>query len=166
MQRVKLGSWIGVLAGLVFVMVNASGLPDPWPPVLVGAGVVAAVVAASVILRAPAQPAAPPSRHAIRTYGWCVTAMVVAIPVGATALNGQLHAPDLSFVWVVAVVGAHFLPFAAAFDAPVFRSLSLALLVVAGAGAGATLLIGGDAARATGVVAGFVLLAFAARGAT
>ncbi len=165
MRGSKIGSWVGVVAGLVFVTVNAGGLPDPWPVVLRIAGVVAAAAVAVVIVRARVVDATPPSPRAIRIYGWCVTAMVVAIPVGASLLNGPIDAPELTVVWVVAVVGAHFLPFAAAFDAPVFRPLALALLAVAAAGAATTLVTGGEEpAAATAVTAGFVLLGFAALG--
>jgi hypothetical protein len=165
MQGQKFGSWVGVVAGLAFVAFNAGGLPDPWPVLLWIAGLLAAALVAAVIVRAPAAGGEPPSRRAIRVYGWCVTAMIVAIPVGASLLNGPLDAPELTVVWVVAVVGAHFLPFAGAFEAPVFRSLAWTLLAVAAAGTAATLLIGDDAAAATAVVAGFVLLGFAALGA-
>jgi hypothetical protein len=165
MQGQKFGSWVGVVAGLAFVAFNVGGLPDPWPVLLWIAGLVAAAFVAVVIVRAPAAHVEPPSRQAIRVYGWCVTAMIVAIPLGASLLNGPLDAPELTVVWVVAVVGAHFLPFASAFEAPVFRSLAWTLLAVAAAGAAATLLIGKGAAPATAVVAGFVLLGFAALGA-
>ena len=165
MQGQKFGSWVGVVAGLAFVAFNVGGLPDPWPVLLWAAGFVAAVVAAVVIVRAPAVVAEPPSRQAMRVYGWCVTAMIVAIPVGASLLNGPLDAPELTVVWVVAVVGAHFLPFASAFEAPVFRSLAWTMLAVAVVGTAVTLLVGKDAAPATAVVAGFVLLGFAAHGA-
>jgi hypothetical protein len=165
MHGQKFGSWVGVVAGLAFVAFNVGGLPDPWPVLLWAAGLVVVALAAVVIVRAPVVVAKPPSRRAIRVYGWCVTAMIVAIPVGASLLNGPLDAPELTVVWVVAVVGAHFLPFASAFEAPVFRSLAWTLLAVAVVGAAATLLIGKDAAPATAVVAGFVLLGFAALGA-
>ncbi len=165
MQGQKFGSWVGVVAGLAFVAFNVGGLPDPWPVLLWTAGLVASALAAVVIVRAPVTSAKPPSKQAMRVYGWCVTAMIVAIPVGASLLNGPLDAPELTVVWVVAVVGAHFLPFASAFEAPVFRSLALTMLAVAVVGTAVTLIIGKDAALATAVVAGFVLLGFAAHGA-
>lgn len=160
----KIGSWIGVVAGLAFVLVNAGKLAEPWPVIVRAAAVVAAAVVGLVLVRTPGGgDAAPPDRRAIRVYGWCVTAMVVAIPIGAALLNGPLGLPKLTVVWVVAVVGAHFLPFAAAFHAPVFRPLALTLIAVAAIGAVATLLTGEVAAAVTAVVAGFVLLGFAAR---
>lgn len=159
----KIGSWVGVVAGLVFVLVNAGKLAEPWPVIVRAAGMVAAAVVGLVLVRIPAGDAAPPDRRAIRVYGWCVTAMVVAIPIGAALLDGPLGRPKLTVVWVVAVVGAHFLPFAAAFHAPVFRPLALTLIAVAAIGAVATFLTGEVAAAVTAVVAGFVLLGFAAR---
>lgn len=164
MSGQKVGPWIGVVGGLIFVVANAGGLPDQWPVVLRIVGVVVSAVVAIAIVRAPVLESEPPTRRAIRIYGWCVTAMVIAIPVGATLLNGPLDMPELTVVWVVGVVGAHFWPFAAAFDEPVFRPLALTLMAVAIVGGVVTVLAGESAAAATAVIAGFVLLAFAAQG--
>jgi len=68
-------------------------------------------------------------------------------------------------VWVVFVVGAHFLPFARAFHLPVFRWLSLSLVVVSVAGAVPALALGSETATGwTAVAAGFILLGFSASG--
>jgi hypothetical protein len=68
-------------------------------------------------------------------------------------------------VWVVLVVGVHFLPFANAFHLPVFRWLAASLVVVALIGAVPTLATTSATAPGwTGVAAGFVLLSFSAAG--
>lgn len=66
--------------------------------------------------------------------------------------------------WVVLVVGAHFLPFAAAFRAPIFRAMAWTLVVIALAGGLATVLVDPVASPSTGVLAGLALLAFSAAG--
>lgn len=153
----QVGSLVGATGGLVFVLVNAGGLPG-GTLLRVLAVSAAVVVLALTLLRPPPAPPEPSSR-AWRTYRLCVVAMVLAVPAGAAALGaGGLE--ELVLPWVVLVVGLHFLPFAPAFGTPLFRALGLALALVATAGAVATRL-GADPAW-TGVVAGGVLLVAAA----
>lgn len=165
MRGEKIGSSIGVLAGVAFVLLNAGTLGGPlqWS-LRISALVVAAMVLYSVA-RAPSVQSAPPSRRAVRVYGWSVSAMVLAIAAGASVLNGPVDLPELTVVWVVAVVGAHFLPFASAFAAPVFHHLSWTLPGVAGLGAMLTLTVDDLAASWTAVAAGFVLIGAGASGA-
>ncbi len=164
MRTRPVGSAVGALAGLVFALVNAGQLPGALA-VRLAAVVAFAAIIWFVVVRGPGVEQEPPSRAALRTYGVSVTAMVVAIPVGAAVLTNVLDRPNAVPVWVVFLVGAHFWPFAHAFDLPVFGWLSAALVLVALVGAVPT--IASDSATAsgwTGVVAGFVLLAFAAAG--
>jgi hypothetical protein len=166
MSGLRVGSVVGTIAGLMFVLVNADEASDPWPAILRVLGLVAAVVVLGVVMRTPVDAAGrPPPRRAWRIYGWSVLAMVLAIPLGSTLLNGPLDAPEFTVLWVIAVVGAHFLPFASAFDAPLFRPLALTMLGLAAVGALATFVAGAGAASLTAVVVGFVLLGFVARGA-
>lgn len=91
--------------------------------------------------------------------------MVVAIPTGASIIGNILDKPNAALVWVVFVVGAHFLPFARAFQLPIFRWLSASLILVSVIGAVPTLASNSaTAAGWTGVAAGFVLLFFSAAG--
>ncbi len=159
-----IGSLIGAVAGLVFVLINAGAVPLSlvW-------GVLAAIAFAAVtwfvVLRGPDAVWPPPSQAALRTYAISVAAMIVAIPVGATIVSNAFGKPDVVPVWVVFVVGAHFHPFAGAFQMPVFRWLSGALVVDSVVGAFAALTFDdATAAGWTGVVAGFLLLAFSAVG--
>ncbi|MEO6881275.1 MAG: hypothetical protein ABI181_10075 [Mycobacteriaceae bacterium] len=164
MRTRPVGSLVGAIAGLVFVLVNSGAVPGSllWRA---AAAVAFVAVIWFVVLRGPEVEQAPPSRDAVRTYGFAVVAMVVAIPVGARILSDVLDRPSAVLVWVVFVVGAHFLPFAHAFHLPVFRLLAASLVVVAIIGAVPTLTSNSEAAAGwTGVAAGFVLLFFSAAG--
>ena len=149
-----------MVAGLAFVLVNAGAVPASG--VWRGTAVLVAAAALFDAMNGPRLEADPPSRSTIRTYGFAVTAMVLAIPAGAAVINNACDAPDAVPVWVVFVVGAHFWPFARAFDLPVFRWLAATLVVTSLVGAVAVL-IGDDSLAAgwTGVAAGFIMLAFA-----
>ncbi|MEO7980672.1 MAG: hypothetical protein ABI807_07255, partial [Sporichthyaceae bacterium] len=159
-----IGSVIGAVAGLVFVLVNAGAISGSllWRTVAV---VVFVAILWFVILRGPEIDQPPPGRAALRTYWISVVAMSVAIPVGAAIINNVLDKPNAVLVWVVFVVGVHFLPFARAFQLPVFRWLAVCLVVVAAIAAVPTLAFNSaTASGATGVAAGFVLLIFSAVG--
>lgn len=162
----RLGSLIAAIGGIVLVLVNSGPLGTPISIVLRVLGV--ALFAAAVwyaIIRTRNRPAGSmPPRSALRTYWLCVIAEVVAIPVGAQLLIRVFDRSDVVLVWVVFVVGAHFLPFARAFQVPLFTPLAVGLMVVAVIGAVITLLTSPLGAPAAGVTAGFLLLIFAARG--
>lgn len=68
-----------------------------------------------------------------------MAAIVVAISMGATILTNVLDRPNAVLVWVVFVVGGHFLPFVHAFHLPGFRWLSASLVIVSIVGAVPTL---------------------------
>ncbi|GAB3219442.1 hypothetical protein GCM10027447_02340 [Glycomyces halotolerans] len=152
---------VGIVFGTVFVFLNAGGLPDPWDVAarVAGAGLVAAAVWFGLIRS---------GSDGVRWSGsylgyWiAVGAEAVAIPVGAQVLVRVLDRPDLVVLWVVFVVGAHFLP-ARVFGFGRFGELGAAMMVlaiVAGAlrlGAGAAW-----APSAAAVLAGVGLLVFAA----
>lgn len=162
----RIGSMIGAIGGVAFVLVNAGALDRPISAVVRVAGsvVFAAVVWYSVI-RTRNRPAGPrPSSRALRVYWGCVAFEVVAIPLGAQVLIRVFHQPELVLVWVVFVVGVHFLPFARAFGAPLFAVLGVVLIAVATIGGLVTATASPLGSPWTGVVAGFVLLAFAGLG--
>lgn len=159
-----IGSVVGAIAGLAFVLINAVAVPAA--PIWRIAGVAAfAAVVWFVVVRGPAVDQDPPDRAALRIYGFSVAAMLVALPVGASILTRVLDKPNAVPVWVVFVVGAHFSPFAHVFRLPVFRWLSASLMIISITGAVPTLASNSaTAAGCTGVVAGFVLLLFSAVG--
>ncbi|ASR35029.1 hypothetical protein BAY61_08605 [Prauserella marina] len=164
MRTGVVGSIVGAIAGAIFVLVNAESIPATlfWR-VLAGVAFVASLGFA--VWRRPEADHAPPTRKAMRTYGFSVMAMMVAIPAGAAIISSVFERPNAVLAWVVFVVGAHFLPFARAFHLPFFRWLAMTLIVVSAVGAITTLVLDSAVSSGwTGVAAGFVLLTFAALG--
>lgn len=163
----RLGSLIGAIGGVLFVLINAGVLPWPLSLVvrLVGVLIFLAVVWYAVLRRRPAPPEPAVPARALRVYWICVAAEVIAIPLGSQLLVRVLHQPALTPVWVVFVVGVHFVPFARAFRVPLFALLAAWLIAVAVIGAAVTLGVGPAGAGWTGIVAGLLLLAFAYAGA-
>jgi hypothetical protein len=164
--RRALGALVGSIGGLIFVLVNAGGVATGvrWPVRVAGLVIFALVVWIAVVRSWDERAAGPRSRTALRTYGICVTAMVLAIPLGSLVLR-QVGQPGLVLPWVVVVVGAHFLPMGRVFTAPVFLSLGLTLVGIG--------VLGGLLALAhtnawvpwTGIAAGLAVLAASASGA-
>jgi hypothetical protein len=153
-----LGSLIGLVGGEVFVQANAAELPGETP-VRVAGLVLGLLVVATLVRYLRSSPIAPPppSRSGLRLYGVTMIALVVSIPVGAAVLRALDHA-DLTPVWVVLVLGLHFLPFARAFGQPFFARLGWTLVGIAVAGCTATLAGVDDGPAWTAVLAGATLL--------
>lgn len=152
----QVGGLIGAVGGVAFIVINAGELPGSLVWRVVGVvGFVALV--ATLLLRPPPAPPEPTPR-AMRIYWACVIGEVLAIPVGA-AILGNAGQADLVPAWVVLVVGVHFVPFARAFELPLFLRLGIAMMVIALAGM-ATALAGVErGVPAAAVLAGFVLFA-------
>lgn len=155
----RLGSLIGAIAGAAFIFIN-SGETDAAGPVRI-IGLISFVAALQWgVLRAPDSPTPEPPPGARRTYFLSVAAEIIAIPIGAAIINRVFERPELTVLWVVAVVGMHFLPFAEAFGEPVFRLLGAALVLIAATGAIVGVTTGSASAPAWfAVVAGATLLA-------
>ncbi|KUG51151.1 hypothetical protein AVL62_12990 [Serinicoccus chungangensis] len=157
----RIGSIIGLVGATVFVLVNRGALPGPWPVVaLVGYVAALALYVWAVWVRPTSSlPAGqPPRRHAGLVYLGSVAGMLLVFALGRLVL-AQADREELMPALVAAGVGLHLVPFAAAFRAPVFRTLGWLLaaigvvgLVVGWLGAGAV------AAAAAAVVAGVVML--------
>lgn len=166
MRSERIGSLIGAVGGLTFVLVNATALPAgaAWVARVLGVLAFLAVLALVVVRNRPgAGIDSPPSRRQIRVYGTSVTAMVLAILLGARLL-ALLGRTDLVVLWVVLAVGAHFVPFARAFELPFFARLGWLLVGLAVLGAVLTLLTRlAPVPGATAVLAGLVLLGAALR---
>lgn len=156
----RLGSLIGAVGGLAFVLASAGGVPGGWWWRALGIALAVGVLVAVFVSRAPAPP--PPDRRAVRIYGTCVLAMVVAILVGARVLNA-VGEPDLVRLWVVLVVGLHFVPFASAFGQPLFARLGATMVVVAAVAGVASPWVGW-APQGGAVAGGLALLVFALLG--
>lgn len=153
-----LGSLIGLVGGEVFVQANAGGLPGEALIRVAGLALGLLVVVALVRYLRDSPPAPPPpSRAGLRLYGVAVVALVVSIPVGAAVLRA-LDQGQLTPVWVVLVLGLHFVPFARAFRQPFYAPLGWTLVGVAAAGGTATLAGVTDGPAWTAVLAGVTLL--------
>jgi hypothetical protein len=161
-RRVPIGSVIGAIAGLVFILANAGALDGT--PVLRAIGVAGFAAVTAVLVRGPRVEQPAPSRSAMRIYWLCVAGEVAAIPLGAAVVSGALHSPSAVVAWVVFVVGAHFGPFARVFGLPLFGWLAGALLLLGAVGLVLALTVDHTFAACSAVAAGYVLLAFSAAG--
>jgi len=159
-----IGSAIGAVAGLAFIWFNAGVVPATLF-LRIAAAIWFIAVMWFVVIRGPRILQAPPSRSALRTYGISVTAMLLAIPLGAQVITNISNAPEAVLIWVTFVVGVHFIPFASAFSLPVFYWLAGGMIAIAAGGAVFALVA--DSVLAAGwaaVAAGFVLLFFSTIG--
>lgn len=154
------GSIVGAVGATVFVWANRGALSAPWSGLAVAAwavGLAAYVVTVFVLPRRfPAPP--PVRRSAGLVYLASVGGMLVLINLGRLVLERSAH-EDLQPALIVLAVGAHFLPFAAAFHTPMFRRLGAVMVALGVLG----LLLGlwwtSTAAPSVAVVAGLVMLA-------
>ncbi|THV41275.1 hypothetical protein [Glycomyces buryatensis] len=166
-MNAKIGSLIGAIGGLVFILVNAGELPGAIALTLrcIGiAGFAFVVWYTQIRTRGYQSAAEPPTSKAMRVYWICVIAEVLSIPVGAMVINNVIDQPDLTVCWVVLVVGVHFLPFAKAFNAPIFTPLGWTLVGTAVIGGALTLTVAAQAAAWAAVLAGVALLVSSALG--
>jgi hypothetical protein len=159
----RTGALIGAIGGVLFVVLNAGALGSPTSIVLrvVGVAAFALVLWWSVLRPSAGRPGPRPEPSALRTYLLCVVGEVVAIPLGAQVLVRVVGRPELVLPWVVLVLGVHFLPFARTFRVPLFATLAWTLVAIGLLGGVLAVLVGPVLAATAGVLAGFVLLAFA-----
>lgn len=166
----KLGSLIGAVFGLIFVLANTDALPPGLGTVLRVLGVVA-FVAVLIALRRPPRPAAvarPASSGFRRGYWLVVAGEVVAIAVGLALLNGPLHAPQAAVAWISFVVGAHFIGLAVVWKQPFFHWLGASILLCGAIGLVLAVAASPQGAidAVGGVLPGALLLAISLWGAT
>lgn len=165
-MRKETGSLIGAVGGLAFLLFNTGSLPAAlaWGIRVIGVVAFVAVVWYAVLRPQRRGMVDRPRPVNMRTYWLAVLAMVIAIPLGSLVINRVLDRPPLTLPWVVLVLGAHFLPFARAFRAPIFARMGLMLIALAVAGAVVTLLVNPQASVWVAIAAGFVLLSFSLAG--
>lgn len=158
------GAVIGATAGLVFILVNSGSMPGALAPaVRILGGIAFLAILASLFMRSKGSRGRPmtPDPRARRVYWRSVAVEAILIPVGASAFTRLSH-PELVVPWVALVVGAHFLPFARAFQVAGFRPLAWCLIGLAVIGGCLALTAGAAAGAAVaGVLSGVALLAFA-----
>jgi hypothetical protein len=96
MWRASVGSVVGAVFGLVYIMVNAGTLPSVVGIPVRVLGVLAFLVVLVAVFRA--RPAADDDSHAYGGFGrgyWMIVAVeVVMIATGVAVLGGPLHAPQ------------------------------------------------------------------------
>lgn len=162
MRGQNTGSLTISLGGMLFVLINAETFPTDVGWLVRFLGVLAFGLVLWQAFRTPKRGKAPnrPSPAAWRTFAISVALMWVAIPLGANLLSQQFNLPQLIVLWVVFMVGAHFLPFASVFTAPLFVSLAWTLMGLAAVGVVLTLTVWPTAPSVMAVLAGFVLLGF------
>jgi hypothetical protein len=162
----KLGSLIGAVFGVVFVMVNAGTLPTGIGSVLRVLGVVAFLLVLVGLRRHSVAVARPAGVGLGRGYWLVVAAEVATIVVGVRLLAGPLNTPDAGAAWVAVVVGLHFNALAVVWAQRFFHLLG-ASIALCGAVAVALAFAGFPKAAIStmgGVLPGALLLAFALRG--
>lgn len=157
------GSLVGLAGGVVFVANYSSALEPVVQPVawvLAPAGVVTALVG-HYVRPVALGPLTRPGPPALLAYLACVAGELALIAVGSRALEAAGRG-DLRPALIAAVVGLHFVPFAAVFRERMFLHLGVVVALLGAAG----LLVGAlgvaRAADAAAVVAGVVLVGFVA----
>lgn len=152
---------VGIGFGAAFVFINAGGLPGAWPWVarILGIVLLATAFWFGAIRQQPEAMVA--SDQSIRVYWTAVVAELLAIPLGALVISKVLDRSELTVLWVVFVVGAHFLP-ARAFGSGRWTELGLVLIGLAILGCIGVFTLGESSASAAAVLAGAALLIFAA----
>lgn len=126
MSGAKVGSFIGAVGGLVFIVSNAGVLPGAWPLVLRLLGIATfALVVALVLCAEVIGSGAAPTRAQLRGYGFTVLAEVLAILVGSRVLAGVFDLAEATLPWVATVVGVHFIVFARIFKESIFAVLGV-----------------------------------------
>jgi len=154
-----IGTVIGAIGATAFVHANRGTLPGPWPVIAVLAWAVALVTLVwAALVRPRSLPVlAPPGPRAGLVYVASVIAMLVVIAAGGAVVRAAGR-PELQPVVVVIAVGLHFVPFAAAFRAPVFTVLGWCLVAIGVVGLLLGLAAGAVAVAGAAVVTGLVML--------
>ncbi len=157
----RLGSFVGAVFGLVYVLVNAGPLPRAVGIPLQALGLAAFLTVLIAVARTDDHGGRPPNAGSRGAYSLVVTAEVAALATGLGALNGPLDAPEAGVAWVSFVVGVHFVALGAVFREPFFHWLGSAIgacglvgLALAAGGAGTEVV-----AVVSGIVPGALLLA-------
>ncbi len=153
------GTVVGAAGATVFVMVNRSALPDPWPIVALVAWAVALLAYVLLVFGRPrvlGEMAAVGPRAGL-VYLGSVAGMLVSIRLGDVLLPDS-RVEDLRPAVIVIAVGLHFLPFAAAFHTPMFARLGILMTVIGGIGLGLGWSSDERPAAASAVVTGVVML--------
>jgi len=165
----RLGSVIGAVFGVIFVLVNTDSLPTVVAALLRALAVIALVAVLVRVRRPGGSMVARQSGGGLgRGYWLVVAAEVLAIAVGLAVLNGPLATPQAAVAWISFVVGAHFFALALLWKQSLFHVLGTALLLCGGLGLVLAATGSGDGAidLVAGVLPGAILLGFGLWGST
>ena len=117
----RVGALIGAVGGVLFVVLNAWPLGEPWTNVAIGIGVAWFLWDLRAIMRVPEDPdAVRPDARQMQAF-WIVVALEVILIIGGTQLAIRvLEIPSASLPWVATVLGVHWLVFRMVFRQEVF----------------------------------------------
>jgi hypothetical protein len=117
----RVGSLVGAVGGLLFVLINAWPFGDPWANAVRVVGVLWFLGVLWAIWRIPDDPdAARPDASQMQAF-WVVVALEVVLILGGTQLAIRvLDTPSTSVPWVATVLGVHWLVFRMVFREDVF----------------------------------------------
>lgn len=160
------GTTVGAVGGTVFVLANRSDLAGSWPLIAVTVWALALIpyVWFVLVVRRELGEARPVGRAAGFVYLGSVVGMVVLIRAGSVVLD-HADRPELRPALILAAVGLHFLPFASAFHAPLFKVLGSLMVGLGCAGLAIGWARNDHAAAWAAVVAGVVMILVIAAGA-
>jgi hypothetical protein len=161
MSGQRLGSVIGAVFGLIYVLVNVGPLPRGAAIPLQILGVIACVGVLIAVARSSDHGDSTPRAGFGRAYWIVVAAEAAAMAGGLALLNGPLDAGWAGVAWVSVVVGLHFVALSVVFAEPFFNRLGAAVAVCGLVGLGLAVAGAGRASVAvvSGVVPGALLLA-------
>lgn len=153
------GSLVGALGGCAFIFFNTEALPGPWTAALrfLGLAALGLWIWAVLLRPRPLPPHPRPDRTGGIVYVGGVLGMLAIMFIGVRWLESTGH-EELQPAVIALAVGAHFLPYARAFAAPVFLWLGACLVVLGLVGLGLGLTTTVVAAPACAVAAGYALL--------
>lgn len=177
MRGQRIGSLVGAVFGLIYVLVNAGPLPPVAAMALRAAAAAAfCAVLAALYLRRHDRVADPDADQSGkrggagvfgRAYWIVVAAEVAALAVGLAVLDGPLNVPRAGVAWVSIVVGVHFNALAVVFGLRFFHWLGGAITAcgVIGLALVATAASAIPVSLISGIVPGALLLGFGFWGA-
>ena len=156
----RVGALIGAVGGVLFVVLNAWPLGEPWTNVAIGIGVAWFLWDLRAIMRVPEDPdAVRPDARQMQAF-WIVVALEVILIIGGTQLAIRvLEIPSASLPWVATVLGVHWLVFRMVFRQEVFLWLGCFTLTcgVVGLMVAFTGVAGSDALAATAIASGLIV---------
>ncbi|GGR66984.1 hypothetical protein GCM10010197_38160 [Nocardioides luteus] len=154
------GTTIGAVGATVFVHANRGLLDGAWPTVAAVAWVLALAAYVWTVFVVPRRFAAPEPVGPLAglVYLGGIVFMLVGIFLGRKLLAAQgLEGAEGAVI--AFFVGAHFLPYARAFHAPLFTTIGVTLMAIGAAGVVLAAVWSVTAGAAAAVVAGLAMLA-------